>query len=235
MFAWRAASILSASALKPPLRRRRFPVCTGPCARQETGFSQRIIGAALDCAYRLDRLPTKSEGLDTEPLGCLRRAPAVEIHEDWIEAHRYMNMEMLRGIPETKKMKTALEAMARQLPEDLRQMPSKVTDPNWLDTLEGDGPPLNLSRLEGLTLRKEGQDSGRFSALSTSRLTLEFTSMQIVFYGSPEAHSPAIRRSDASVLARYSKMTKSLVVWGTRSLAFLYLEKNLSFLRRADT
>ena len=29
---------------------------------------------------------------------CLRliRALAVEIHEDWIEAHRYLNMEMLR-------------------------------------------------------------------------------------------------------------------------------------------
>jgi hypothetical protein len=41
------------------------------------------------------------------------------------------------GESATKKMKTALEAMALQLPEDLRQMPSKVTDPNWLDTLEG--------------------------------------------------------------------------------------------------
>ena len=29
---------------------------------------------------------------------CLRliRALAVEIHEDWIEAHRYLNMDMLR-------------------------------------------------------------------------------------------------------------------------------------------
>jgi hypothetical protein len=54
--------------------------------------------------------------------------------------------------------------------------------------------------------------------------------MQIVFYGLPEAHSPAIRHSDASVLAQYSKMTKSLVVWGKRSLALLYLEANLSFL-----
>jgi putative transposase len=29
---------------------------------------------------------------------CLRliRALAIEIHEDWIEAHRYLNMEMLR-------------------------------------------------------------------------------------------------------------------------------------------
>jgi putative transposase len=26
----------------------------------------------------------------------LIRAFAVEIHEDWIEAHRYLNMEMLR-------------------------------------------------------------------------------------------------------------------------------------------
>jgi hypothetical protein len=25
--------------------------------------------------------------------------------------------------------------------ENLRELPSKVIDPNWLDTLEGDGPP----------------------------------------------------------------------------------------------
>jgi hypothetical protein len=84
--------------------------------------------------------------------------------------------------------------------------------------------------MERLPARKEGYDSGRFSALSTSRLTLEFMSMHILFYGSPEAHFPAIRRSDASVLAQYSKMTKSLVVGGKRSLALLYLRANLSFL-----
>ena len=40
---------------------------------------------------------------------CLRliRALAVEIHEDWIEAHRYLNMEMLR---EQRKQLQLLEA-----------------------------------------------------------------------------------------------------------------------------
>ena len=40
---------------------------------------------------------------------CLRliRAMAVEIHEDWIEAHRYLNMEMLR---EQRKQLQLLEA-----------------------------------------------------------------------------------------------------------------------------
>ena len=40
---------------------------------------------------------------------CLRliRALAVEIHEDWIEAHRYLNMEMLR---EQRKQLQFLEA-----------------------------------------------------------------------------------------------------------------------------
>ena len=40
---------------------------------------------------------------------CLRliRALAVEIHEDWIEAHRYLNMEMLR---EQRKQLRLLEA-----------------------------------------------------------------------------------------------------------------------------
>jgi transposase-like protein len=40
---------------------------------------------------------------------CLRliRALAVEIHEDWIEAHRYVNMEMLR---EQRKQLQLLEA-----------------------------------------------------------------------------------------------------------------------------
>lgn len=40
------------------------------------------------------------------PASCLRlmRALAVEIHEDWIEQHRYLNMELLR---EHKKMKLA--------------------------------------------------------------------------------------------------------------------------------
>jgi putative transposase len=37
----------------------------------------------------------------------LMRALAVEIHEDWIEQHRYLNMELLR---EHKKMKRAEEA-----------------------------------------------------------------------------------------------------------------------------
>ena len=38
------------------------------------------------------------------PESCLRlmRALAVEIHEDWIEQHRYLNMELLR---EHKKLK----------------------------------------------------------------------------------------------------------------------------------
>ena len=37
----------------------------------------------------------------------LIRALAVEIHEDWIEAHRYLNMEMLR---EQRKQLQLLEA-----------------------------------------------------------------------------------------------------------------------------
>jgi putative transposase len=37
----------------------------------------------------------------------LIRALAVEIHEDWIEAHRYLNMEMLR---EQRKELQLLEA-----------------------------------------------------------------------------------------------------------------------------
>ena len=38
------------------------------------------------------------------PESCLRlmRALVVEIHEDWIEQHRYLNMELLR---EHKKLK----------------------------------------------------------------------------------------------------------------------------------
>ena len=42
---------------------------------------------------------------------CLRliRALAVEIHEDWIEAHRYLNMETLR---EQRKADRQLPALA---------------------------------------------------------------------------------------------------------------------------
>jgi hypothetical protein len=47
----------------------------------------------------------------------------------------------LTGISDSRKMKAQLEAMACQLLEDLRELPSKVIDPNWVDTLEGDGPP----------------------------------------------------------------------------------------------
>ena len=43
------------------------------------------------------------------PESCLRlmRALAVEIHEDWIEQHRYLNMELLR---EHKKLKLVTAA-----------------------------------------------------------------------------------------------------------------------------
>jgi hypothetical protein len=47
----------------------------------------------------------------------------------------------LTGITDSRKVKSTLEAMARELLENLRELPSKVIDPNWLDTLEGDGPP----------------------------------------------------------------------------------------------
>jgi putative transposase len=44
---------------------------------------------------------------DEESALRLIRALAVEIHEDWIEAHRYLNMEMLR---EQRKQLQLLEA-----------------------------------------------------------------------------------------------------------------------------
>ncbi len=44
---------------------------------------------------------------DEESALRLIRAMAVEIHEDWIEAHRYLNMEMLR---EHRKQLQLLEA-----------------------------------------------------------------------------------------------------------------------------
>ena len=35
------------------------------------------------------------------------------------------------GISDSRRMKTALQAMARELLESIREFPSKVTDANW--------------------------------------------------------------------------------------------------------
>jgi hypothetical protein len=52
----------------------------------------------------------------------------------------------LTGISDSRKMKAQLEAMACQLLEDLRELPSKVTDPNW------EVPPVRLGSRGALLL-----------------------------------------------------------------------------------
>lgn len=57
-------------------------------------------------------------GLDSQTLvvrifpdeqSCLRliRAPAAEVHEDWMEDHRYLNMDALREQMKTPMLKVA--------------------------------------------------------------------------------------------------------------------------------
>jgi hypothetical protein len=60
-----------------------------------------------------------------------------------------------------------------------------------------------------------------------SRLTLEPTCRQIALRMDATSPFPAIKRSDASDLARYPKMTESLVsLREKRSLALVYLENS---------
>jgi hypothetical protein len=45
------------------------------------------------------------------------------------------------GLTETAQANQILKQAMIELLGELKDLPAKVTDPNWLDTLEGDGPP----------------------------------------------------------------------------------------------
>jgi hypothetical protein len=52
----------------------------------------------------------------------------------------------LAGLADVHEIRRVLEGAARSLLEELQDLPSKVTDPNWLESLgengEKPGPPL---------------------------------------------------------------------------------------------
>ena len=50
------------------------------------------------------------------------------------------------GLPDTQQASKVLKEMAVSLLNELKDLPEKVVDPNWLDTLEGDGAQAEINR-----------------------------------------------------------------------------------------
>jgi hypothetical protein len=63
------------------------------------------------------------------------------------------------GLGDAQQAAKALKELAVSLLNEIRELPAKVTDPNWLDTLEADGSPCETVETESVLVRKQGHES----------------------------------------------------------------------------
>jgi hypothetical protein len=52
----------------------------------------------------------------------------------------------LVGLQDVREVGEILKGAAHSMLNEIKDLPSKVTDPNWLDTLDGDGSPPEAGR-----------------------------------------------------------------------------------------